>query len=340
MNLNNLIRPNIQELTPYSSARDEFTGSASVFLDANENPYGTLNRYPDPHQQDLKQHLATLKGIAEPSIFIGNGSDELIDLTIRLVCEPGQDRILQFSPTYGMYQVSAKINNVAIDDIALTEDFQIDWDAVNTYVQGDKMAKLAFICSPNNPTANAIEDIEQFCALFSGLVFIDEAYIDFSSKPSLLPLINSFNNVLISQTMSKAWGLAAARVGVGYGHQELIAWLNSIKPPYNVSELNQKAAIAAIQNAEEQQVTIKELLANREQLKKELLGLSYVKKIYPSDANFLLLEVDDADKRYDQLIQHNIVVRNRNRLVANCLRITVGSQQEIETLIKSMIEIQ
>ncbi len=340
MKVEQLLRKSLLDIKPYSSARDDYQGSdASIFLDANENPFGELNRYPDPHQRELKQHLSNVKGISEPNIFVGNGSDEIIDLLIRLFCEPEKDCMLQFSPTYGMYQVSAKINNVQLDDIPLNENFQLDWPAIDDYLSNNKSPKITFVCSPNNPSGNTIEDVLTLCNKVSGIVLLDEAYIDFSSKKSLLTELNNTPNLVISQTMSKAWGLAAARVGVCFASEELIQWLNKIKPPYNVSQLNQQAAIKSLKQVESQHVLIQEIIQLREYLHSELLALPYVQKIYPSDANFLLVEVDDATTRYNQLIHESIVVRNRTKLMKNCLRITVGTKLEINELIKAMTTI-
>ncbi|MDB9961810.1 histidinol-phosphate transaminase, partial [Oceanihabitans sp.] len=301
--IENIVRPNILELQPYSSARDEFSGKEGVFLDANENPFGTLNRYPDPYQKELKQKLAEQKGVANNTIFVGNGSDEVIDLAFRIFCRPGIDKALIFSPTYGMYDVSASINNVALIKLPLNKKFQLDLKKIKPSLS-DNNIKLIFICSPNNPTGNLINkaDIEFILNNFNGIVIIDEAYIDFAKNDSLINLISQYNNLVVSQTFSKAWGLAAARIGVAYSNEEIISLYNKVKPPYNVSELNQKAAIKALNNNSSYQDNLKIILKEKEQLKEVLKELGLVKKIYPSDANFLLIEVHNADKVYTTLV--------------------------------------
>ena len=297
INLKNVIRPNIIELQPYSNARDESNGKGSIFLDANENPFGSLNRYPDPYQKELKQKLATLKGVDTDTLFIGNGSDEIIDLAFRIFCRPKIDKALTFSPTYGMYDASASINDIALLKLSLTKNFQLNIEKLKPYLS-DNCIKLIFICSPNNPTGNLInkEDIAFILKTFKGIVVIDEAYIDFTEKKSLISLIKTYNNLIVSQTFSKAWGLAAARVGVAYADKEIIAYYNKIKPPYNVSELNQKAAIKALKNYSAYQENLALILKEKELLKNSLQKLNMVKKVHPSDANFLLIEVDNADK--------------------------------------------
>ena len=249
VDLNNIVRSNILELKPYSSARDEFTGSEGIFLDANENPFGKLNRYPDPYQKKLKQKLAELKAVNANNIFIGNGSDEVIDLAFRIFCTPGIDEALTFSPTYGMYSVSAGINNIKLIELPLNQEFQIDLDKLKPFFD-DTRIKLIFICSPNNPTGNLInkKDIEYILNSFQGIVIIDEAYIDFSGIDSLISLTSKYNNLIVSQTLSKAWGLAGARVGIAYANEEIIKLYNKVKPPYNVSEINQQTAIKALEN--------------------------------------------------------------------------------------------
>ena len=341
INIENIVRPNILELKPYSSARDEFTGDEGIFLDANENPYGELNRYPDPYQKALKQKLASLKGTETNNIFVGNGSDEVIDLAFRIFCSPGFDKALTFSPTYGMYDVSAAINNVDLLKIPLNEDFQIDMEKLEPYFNDDSI-KLMFICSPNNPTGNLMSknDIEFILNNFNGIVIIDEAYIDFVENESLISLIKSYNNLIVSQTFSKAWGLAAARVGTAYANEEIISLYNKVKPPYNVSELNQKAAINSLYNIENYKLNLTIILKEKERLKQALQQLDLVKKVYPSDANFLLLEVDNADKIYTTLVKQQIITRNRNKEIPNCIRITIGTPQENDELITTLKNIQ
>lgn len=335
--IDSLIRGNIRTLKRYSSARDEFSGEEGIFLDANENPFGTLNRYPDPYQRRLKEVIGMNKGIDPSSIFIGNGSDEVIDLLFRIFCEPGKDQALTFAPTYGMYEVSAAINDVELIKIELNDSFNIDLPSF-LYYSGNPSLKLMLICSPNNPTGNSMnpEEIEQIIQLFKGIVLIDEAYIDFSEKPSFIRMIGLYPNLIISQTLSKARGLAAARIGIAYASQEIIELLNKVKPPYNVSSLNQQAAIAAFEDKSSFEKGRRMILAEKERLIVALEALPLVKRVFPSDANFLLVEVDNADLIYNQLVDQGIVVRNRNSIVRNCLRISIGTPDENELLIKTL----
>lgn len=328
------VRPNIVSLKPYSSARDEYKGKEGIFLDANENPMGTLNRYPDPYQTELKSTLSKIKKLAPENIFIGNGSDEVIDLAYRIFCDIGKDAVITCPPTYGMYEVSANINNVPIINIPLTSDFELDAEKILS-----TKAKIVFVCSPNNPTANSLKNIEYIIQNFDGIVFVDEAYIDFSEQPSLLEKINEYPNLIVSQTFSKAWGMAAVRVGTAYASKEIISLYNKVKPPYNVSLLNQQAVIEAMKNIELFEKNTALILSQREWLHKELSSLGIVKKIYPSDANFLLVEVTDADFIYNTLASNKIVTRNRNSVVKNCIRITVGTPDENIELINAMKKI-
>lgn len=341
INIENLVRPNILELKPYSSARDEFTGEEGIFLDANENPYGELNRYPDPYQKHLKQKLASLKGVNTNNIFVGNGSDEVIDLAFRVFCSPGFDKALTFSPTYGMYDVSSAINNVELLKLPLNQEFQIDLEKLQPYFH-DNSIRLMFICSPNNPTGNLMNksDIEFILNNFKGIVIIDEAYIDFAKADSLISLINQYNNLIVSQTFSKAWGLAAARVGTAYASPEIITLYNKVKPPYNVSKLNQQAAIKALDNYKTYEDMLAVILSEKERVSTELENIDLVKTIYPSDANFLLLEVDDANQLYDDLVKQKIITRNRNTQVPNCLRISIGTPEENNELINALKSVQ
>lgn len=336
-NIKDLVRPNILELLRYSSAREEYTGEAHVFLDANENPFGSLNRYPDPYQKALKKELASLKGVSAKNIFIGNGSDEVIDLAFRIFCEPGIDRALSFTPSYGMYEVSAAINNIALQKVALNEIFQIDRSIITPYLR-DPSIKLLFLCSPNNPTGNLLksEDVEFILTRFKGIVILDEAYIDFSPTASLIGMTKRFKNLIVSQTFSKAWGLASARIGVAYGDAETIALYNKVKPPYNVSGLSQKAALNALENKSKQKETIVLLLTERKKLVSQLSEIPIVKRIYPSQANFILIEVQDANRLYNTLITKKIILRNRNSQVKNCLRITIGTPEENDLLIHTL----
>lgn len=339
--LNKLVRTNILALSPYSSARDEFSGSEGVFLDANENPYGTLNRYPDPYQKELKDLLAGLKGVGRNEIFVGNGSDEVIDLLFRVFCDPGKDKALTFTPTYGMYDVSAAINAIEMIKVPLTNTFEIDLE--QTLAKMDQSAvKLTFICSPNNPTGNAfpIEIIEKILQRNQGIVVIDEAYIDFSSTASAIQLIGSYPNLVVTQTMSKARGLAGARVGFAFANSAIINLLNKVKPPYNVSALNQRAAIDALSNEPGFEDQLQTILQERFRLSSELSGLSIVQKIYPSEANFLLVAFDNANTVYNELVERKIIVRNRNSVVQNCIRITVGTPEENTLLINTLKQLK
>lgn len=337
--INNLVRKNIQSLAPYSSAREEYSGKEGIFLDANENPFGIYNRYPDPYQLTLKKKLAEIKNTSAAQIFIGNGSDEIIDLAFRIFCEPGQDKALTFVPTYGMYEVSATINDVELIKLPLDEDFQIQTELLMPYFS-DSNLKLIFICSPNNPTGNLLRtgDIEFVLENFSGIVIIDEAYIDFSGQFSLIEKLNEFPNLIILQTLSKAWGLAGIRLGIGFMSEEILSYFNRVKPPYNVSLLNQQTALEILNNEEVFEKKIKTILAEKEKMIRRLSTLNFVRKIYPSDANFFLVEVDDADELYQKLIEKKIIIRNRNSVIKNCLRISVGTPEEIEELFKALKE--
>jgi histidinol-phosphate aminotransferase len=338
-NLEKLVRKNILALQPYSSARDEYKGKDAIFLDANENPFGELNRYPDPKQLELKKKLSEIKGIATENIFVGNGSDEVIDLAYRIFCEPGKNKALTFTPTYGMYDVSGGINDVELIKVPLTNAFQINFDDTEKYLK-DENLKLIFICSPNNPTANNIDNIERIIANFNGIIFIDEAYIDFSEAESFIKKIAQYPNIIISQTFSKAWGLAAARVGTAYASEAIIALYNKIKPPYNVSKLNQDEALEALLATELFQQNKEIILQERKKLIDCLSLLPIVKKVYPSDANFILVEVDDANKLYETLVEAKVITRNRNSVIRNCLRITVGSEEENERLLQVFEELK
>jgi histidinol-phosphate aminotransferase len=339
--LNDIVRPNILGLEPYSSARDEFSGQKGVFLDANENPYGELNRYPDPHQRKLKKKLAELKGVDSKEIFIGNGSDEIIDLAFRIFSSPGMDKALSFSPTYGMYDVSAAINDVEILKIPLNKDFQIDMEATRPYLTKSNM-KLIFICSPNNPTGNMMDkgDIDFIINNFNGIVILDEAYIDFAEKGSFLEAIHHYNNLVVMQTFSKAWGLASARIGVAYANQEIISLFQKVKPPYNVSRINQEAALKALDNYTIIEERLKLILSEKERLERAFRDIGLVKKIYPSEANFFFLQVTDASKVYAQLIDQKVITRNRDKLVKNCIRVTVGTPEENNDLLKALKNIR
>lgn len=339
-NLKKLVRPNILSLKPYSSARDEFKGTEGVFLDANENPFGTLNRYPDSYQKKLKEKLSVYKNIPVKNIFIGNGSDEIMDLIIRVFCNPGIDKALTFTPTFGMYQVVADINNIELIKLTLNENFQINTDNLKAYLNDDNL-KVVFICSPNNPTGNCFneKEVEFILKNFRGITVIDEAYIDFSNKASWLKTLESHPNLIVTQTFSKAWALASARVGIAYASDEIVQLLNKVKMPYNISKLNQQAAIDALDNESEFEKNIEIILKEKELLIQKLNLLDSVKKIYPSDANFLLVEFDDANKIYNDLVEQKIITRNRHKLVSNAIRITVGTPTENEKLINGLLSI-
>jgi len=337
--LDTLVRPNILTLEPYSSARDEFSGSEGVFLDANENPFGELNRYPDPLQKQLKLKLAEVKQVPPENIFLGNGSDEIIDLCFRIFCEPGKDTAMTFTPTYGMYEVSANINNVQLIKVPLDDTFQIDEKIAISNSESEKL-KLIFICSPNNPTGNILNAVEKIIQSFKGIVVVDEAYIDFSCSESLSQKISLYPNLIVLQTLSKAWGLAAARVGIAYTNTQVISYLNKVKPPYNISTPNQVAAVQALKNVARYKLQKAILLEQKDLMIGELQKLAIVKKIYPSDANFVLIEVTEADVIYNILINNNIIIRNRNRVVNNCLRITIGTPQENSALLAALKNIK
>ena len=336
MELEKLVRPNIQILKPYSSARDDFSGEAGIFLDANENPFGDLNRYPDPHQQTLKDKLKDLKKLATKQIFIGNGSDEVIDLLIRIFCNPSKDKIIVCPPTYGMYEVAANINDVTVLSVPLTHTFQLDIEALQNVISQSAVntIKLLFLCTPNNPTGNSIDEIDWVLTNFNGIVVVDEAYIDFSERTSFIEKLALYPNLVVIQTFSKAWGLAAARIGVAYASESIIALMQKIKPPYNVSSLNQEAALKALDNEHVVEHQKAHILEQRTYLEASLSQLPLVKRVYPSDANFILIEVEDADLVYAHLVLKKIVVRNRNAVIKNCLRITIGTFVENKYLIE------
>lgn len=341
--LDNILRSNVKKLIPYSSARSEFEGDAQIFLDANENSLGsTLNnnfhRYPDPQQKQLKQKLSLIKNVPAENIFVGNGSDEAIDLLIRAFCNPGVDNILIFPPTYGMYEVSAEINDIAINKVLLTEDYQLDINAVKNGI--DNNTKIIFVCSPNNPTGNLLEttSIEWLLKNFNGIVVVDEAYIDFAETQSWSQRLNDFPNLVVLQTLSKAWGLAGLRIGFAYASKEIIHVFNKIKPPYNISEATQQLALQALQNEQQAKEKTNILIQQKKRLLEDFRQFDFIKTIYPSDANFILVKVDDAKKLYQYLIAKTIVVRNRSSqpLCENSLRITVGTPAENDTLLQAL----
>lgn len=338
--LKELTRPNIWQLKPYSSARDEYNGAAaSVFLDANENPYNLPhNRYPDPMQRDLKQELSKIKKVNPDHIFLGNGSDEAIDLVFRAFCEPRKDNVVAIDPTYGMYQVCAEVNNVEYRKVLLDENYQFTADAL--LAAADEQTKLIFLCSPNNPTGNDLlrSEIEKLIQNFEGLVVLDEAYIDFSEAPSFLEELDKYPNLIVFQTFSKAWGCAAIRLGMAFASSEIISIFSKIKYPYNVNELTQKQAMEMLQRYDEIERWIKMLKEARESLEAEFAKLPCTVKIFPSDANFFLARVTDAVKIYSYLVGKGIIVRNRNSvsLCGNCLRVTVGTAEENKILVEAL----
>ncbi|WP_127132151.1 histidinol-phosphate transaminase [Pseudoflavitalea rhizosphaerae] len=339
-NLDDLLRPNIKNLVPYSSARDEFKGEASIFLDANENAYGSpltkwYNRYPDPLQLKVKEKLSEVKGVPASNIFIGNGSDECIDILIRAFCEPGKDNIIICPPTYGMYEVSANINDVYIKKVPLTADFQLDLPAIEEAV--DDNTKIIFLCSPNNPTGNSLnrEDLEVILNNYWGIVALDEAYINFSRFRSFTQELEDYPNLVVMQTLSKAWGLAALRVGLAFASEPIINVMNKVKPPYNINQASQELTLKALEEVGMVNDMIREIVTQRGILETELAKLPVVQKIYPSDANFLLVRVTDAKGIYKYLADKGVVVRDRSSvtLCEGCLRITVGTEAENKALL-------
>jgi histidinol-phosphate aminotransferase len=345
--LNALVRPNIRNLVPYSSARDEFKGEASIFLDANENSLGSpltkwYNRYPDPLQWEVKKKISAIKGTPAEHIFLGNGSDEAIDLLFRAFCEPGMDNVVICPPTYGMYEVSANINNIGLKKVPLTPDFQIDLDAMEGAI--DRNTRIIWLCSPNNPTGNSLnrEDIEIILNNFEGLVVIDEAYINFSRQRSFIPELSEYPNLVILQTMSKAWGLAALRIGMAFASKEIIEVINRIKPPYNISQAAQDLVLQALDHVDEVNNMIRILVEERKKLEESLLELPQVIRVYPSDANFLLVKTIDAKGLYKYLVEKGVVVRDRSNvlLCEESLRITVGTPSENTALLKMISEFE
>ena len=342
--INNLVRENVKRMKPYSTARDEFKDfdiADMIFLDANENPFENgVNRYPDPQQMSVKEVLVKQKSVKTDQILLGNGSDEVLDLLFRAFCEPKNDNVITLPPTYGMYGVLANINAVENREVLLSDDFQPQIEKIIEAV--DEQTKIIFLCSPNNPSGNSFSDesVAYLLQNFKGLVVIDEAYIDFSKKDSWSNELDEYPNLIITQTLSKAYGLAGIRLGVCYASEEIISVLNKIKPPYNVNELTQKRAIERLGDTEKIRAEIESIIAQREKLLKELLDVNFVEKIYPTEANFILVKVDDANKRYDELIAKGIVIRNRTTqpLCDNCLRFTVGTAQENMKLIVALKE--
>lgn len=346
-NLEALIRANVRKLTPYSSARDEFKSPSAAaekkmtFLDANENSLGSpvthwYNRYPDPYQHDVKNALSRIKNIPASKIFLGNGSDECIDLLYRCFCEPGKDNVIICPPTYGMYEVSAAINDVAVKKVPLLANFQLDLEGIENAI--DQRTKIIWICSPNNPTGNSIvySDMEMIINNFDGLVVVDEAYINFAKQRSLTTALQDYPNLVVMQTLSKAWGLAALRLGIAFASEAIVGWLNKIKPPYNINLATQEIALQALQEVGQVNDMIRQIVLMRDQLALQLQELPIIDKVYPSDANFLLVKVKDAVKLYEHLLGETIVVRDRSKVILceGCLRITVGTEEENKKLIE------
>lgn len=337
MDLYKLLRHNIAALCPYSTARDECSSNPEVFLDANESPYENgWNRYPDPHQKALKARISEIKGLPVENIFLGNGSDEAIDLVFRVFCEPGRDNVVAISPSYGMYAVAAQTNDIALKEVMLRDDFSLDADAVLNAV--DARTKAIFLCSPNNPSGNAFPrgELLRIAAETDCIVVVDEAYIDFSREDSLLGCIGDYPNLLILQTMSKARGMAALRLGLAFADARIIGYMSMVKYPYNINEATQRIALGLLDQPLDAQLT--EIISERARLSEALGGYACVRKVFPSDANFILVRVDDADALYSHLLADGVIVRNRNRvpLCKDCLRITVGLPEENERVIKSM----
>ncbi|MFD1630180.1 histidinol-phosphate transaminase [Pseudopedobacter beijingensis] len=342
-NINNIIRENIKNLKPYSSARDEFKGEASVYLDANENAFGSpletnYHRYPDPLAHAVKLELSKIKGVPPRNIFLGNGSDEAIDILFRSFCNPGKDNVIIVPPTYGMYEVSANINDITLKRVNLTEDFQLNLEGIAEAI--DENTKLIFICSPNNPTGNSInrEDVETLLANFNGIVVIDEAYINFSRQKSFIQELTEYANLVVLQTLSKAWGLAGLRVGMAFASEEIIEIFNKVKPPYNINQSSQELALAALKNVTQVNEWIKQILSERDNLVLNIKNFDFVIDIYPSDANFILVKTTDANQVYNHLVNDGIIIRNRNKveLCEGCVRITIGTLEENKALLDSL----
>ena len=346
-NLDNLVRDNIKKMTAYSSARHEFTGNASIFLDANENAFGSplpdnFNRYPDPLQLEVKEKLSNIKGVPPQNIFLGNGSDEAIDLLYRIFCEPGRDNVIILPPTYGMYEVCAEMNNVKVKKVNLTKDYQLDLEAIESAI--DPFTKLIFICSPNNPTGNSINraDIEIILNNFDGIVVIDEAYINYAKQKTFITELTEYPNLVVMQTLSKAWGLAGLRLGMAFASKTIIELMNKVKYPYNINTATQLLVLEALNNIEWVNDHIATTVIEREKLKNELSSLSFTQEVYPSDANFILAKMKDARKIYDQLCDKGIIVRDRSKVVLcdDSLRITIGTPEENNQLIQELKNIK
>ena len=345
-NLENIVRESVKSLKPYSSARDDYKsdGSPMTFLDANENPFDNqgLNRYPDPWQRDLKARLSELKNIQPKNMLLGNGSDEVLDLIVRAFCEPGKDEIIINPPTYGMYKVIAGINNVNVKEVTLSQNFQLDIESIGEAV--NESSKIIFLCSPNNPTGNLLdsESIERLLSNFKGLVVIDEAYIDFTEQMSWITRLKEYPNLIVTQTLSKAMGMAGIRLGMCFASEAIIEILNKIKPPYNVSGLSQSFALKGLERKDQIDANVDQIIKGRQWLQQKLMDIEFIEKVYPSESNFLLIKVDNANKRYKELIANSIVIRNRSTQprCEECLRITVGTKEENENLINVLKQLR
>jgi histidinol-phosphate aminotransferase len=342
-NIESLVRENIKQMKAYSSARDEFSGEASIFLDANENSFGSplpvnYNRYPDPLQTKVKEKISQIKGVPPKNIFLGNGSDEAIDLLFRVFCEPGRDNVIILPPTYGMYEVCAEMNNVKLKKVPLTADFQLDLDGIEAAI--DEYTKIIFVCSPNNPTGNSINrnDIEVLLNNFDGLVVIDEAYINYSKQKSFIPELTEYPNLVIMQTFSKAWGLAGLRLGMAFAGLPIINYLNKVKYPYNINLSTQQLALEALQGISIVNNWVKVTVEQREWLSEKIATLPFTEIVYPSDANFILVKMKGAAAIYNYLAAKGIIVRDRSKVILcdDCLRITVGTPEENQQLINEL----
>ncbi|MBS1682927.1 MAG: histidinol-phosphate transaminase [Bacteroidetes bacterium] len=337
--INSITRENIKSLSPYSTARDDFKGTAKVFLDANENPFSNLfNRYPDPNQKKLKLKIGELKNVSSENIFLGNGSDEVIDLLFRAFCNPGKDEVLIPQPTYGMYSVAAQINNIKVNSVSLTKTFDISLNEVLKSITPN--TKLIFLCNPNNPSGNLLsaKKIIKILKTFRGLVILDEAYIDFAPAKSFVSKLNNYKNLVVLQTLSKAWSLASLRIGMCFASAEIVSVLNKIKPPYNISGLTQSVALKQLNRVNKKNKEVMKIVSQRKKLINQLTQLNCVKKIFPSDANFILIKMERSKEVYQKLLKKGIVVRNRSNILLcnDCLRITIGTPRENNILVQQL----
>jgi histidinol-phosphate aminotransferase len=337
-NLNELVRPHLKDLKSYATLRDIYVGEKMVFLDANENPFGEFNRYPQGNPVDLKTCLAKINGVKEANLFLGNGSDELIDLTQRIFCEPGKDSILMMNPSFVMYEIYAKMNNLKIEKLNLNSDFQLEKSAFLQSVS-ETNAKILFLCSPNNPTGNAIEDLEFYIQNFSGIVVVDEAYIEFSKEVSAVKFLEKYPNLIVLKTLSKAYGMAGLRIGIGFASEEIADLFNRFKPPYNISSESQKLALEQLKYLPQIEKNISKILAEKERVKNGLSEISQIVKIYPSEANFFLVEFKDAEFAYKKLLENKILTSLRHPALKNCLRISVGTTEENSKLLNVLAQI-